>query len=100
MWLPGSGEYPGITGRSSQWNRQQNGCFLVFIGLLALLVMLGGGLSSPVSLLVIRALAIMLLVLAGLTTLTGARTAAVPMKICPFVNTGCAVSFILGTGLS
>jgi hypothetical protein len=81
-----------------EWTAE--GLFLIFTGLLALLVTLTGGLLSPVSILVIRALAIMLVVLAGLTAMTGARTSIIPMKFCPFVKTGCALLFITGTVLS
>jgi hypothetical protein len=80
-----------------EWTAE--GLFLIFTGLLALLVTLSGGPSSPVSLLVIQALAIMLVVLAGLTAMTGARTAIVPMKLCPLVKTACAVLFIAGTAI-
>ncbi len=75
------------------------GLFLVLMGLLALLVICAGGPRNPVSLLVIQALAIMLVVLAGLTALTGARTAIVPMKICPLVKIACALLFIAGVTL-
>jgi hypothetical protein len=80
-----------------EWTAE--GLFLIFTGLLALLAIYAGGPDNPVSLLVIRALAIMLVVLAGLTAMTGARTSIVPMKICPFVKTVCAVLLIEGTAI-
>jgi len=75
------------------------GMTLVFIGFLAILVMAESGLKNPVTLVVIRACAIMLLVLAGLSAMTGARTSVLPMKICPFVKTACAVLLIVGTAI-
>ena len=75
------------------------GITLFFIGFLAILVMAESGLKNPVTLVVIRACAIMLLVLAGLSALTGARTSILPMKICPFVKTACAVLLIAGTAI-
>jgi len=41
----------------------------------------------------------MLLVMAVLTALTGARTSAVPYRICPFIKTIVAILFILGGAL-
>jgi hypothetical protein len=58
---------------------------------------ISGGLASSASILVIRALAILLFVLAGRTAMTGARTAIIPVKYCPLVKTACAVLFIAGT---
>ena len=43
--------------------------------------------------------AAMLLVMAALTALTGARTSILPVKVYPFVKTGVAVLFILGAAL-
>jgi hypothetical protein len=50
------------------------GLTLCFIGLLVLLVTVWEGPLNPVSLSVYRISAVMLLVMAGLTLLTGART--------------------------
>lgn len=65
----------------------------------AILVMAESSLKNPVTLVVIRAYAIMLLVLAGLSAMTGARTSVLPMKICPFVKTACAVLLFAGTAI-
>lgn len=75
------------------------GLYLVFTGLLALLVMTAGGPDNLVSSLVIRALAAMLAVLAGLTAVTGARTSIFSLKFRPVVTIVCALLFIAGTGL-
>jgi hypothetical protein len=72
------------------------GMTLCFIGLLVLIVALAGGIENPVSNLVFRLSAGMLLVMAVWTLLTGARTAIVPIKICPWVKMGVAALFFLG----
>ncbi len=72
------------------------GLALVFLGALAALAAFTGGATDTVSRSVILASAAMLLVFAVLTALTGARTAILPMKICPFVKTVSALLFITG----
>ena len=76
------------------------GLTLCFIGILVLYVTLRAGSINPVSVIVYRASALMLLVMAGWTGLTGARTSVIPIKICPIVKTVVAVLFILGSVLS
>jgi hypothetical protein len=71
------------------------GFTLIFLGILALLVTLVGGYDDTVSRAVLWATAAMLLVMALLTLLTGARTSLLPYKICPFVKTIVAVLVIL-----
>ena len=73
------------------------GLTLCFIGLLVLVVTLLGGSGSPVSIIVYRASSVMLLVMAGWTAMTGARTSIVPIKICPFVKGTVAILFFLGS---
>ena len=73
------------------------GLALCFIGLLVLAVTLWGGTPNAASLVVYRASALMLLVKAIWTAVTGAQTAIVPIKICPWVKTAVAVLFVLGT---
>lgn len=73
------------------------GLTLCFIGLLVLFVTALEGAESGVSLIVFRASAAMLFVMAGLTALTGARTSVLPIKICPFVKILVAVLFIVGS---
>ena len=72
------------------------GLTLCFLGLLVLLVTILEGPQDHVSLIVYRASAGMLVVMAGLTALTGARTSIVPIKICPIVKLIVAILFILG----
>lgn len=75
------------------------GLTLCFIGILALYVTLRAGSVNPVSVIVYRASALMLLVMAVWTGLTGARTSIIPIKICPIVKTVVAILFILGSSL-
>ncbi len=75
------------------------GLALCFVGLLVLVVALWGGIGNPVSAIVFGAAALMLIVIAVWTALTGARTSIVPIKICPAILTICAVLVFLGTVL-
>ncbi len=72
------------------------GLALCFVGALVFVarVFLGG--AGGV---VYLASAAFLLVLAVLSSFTGARTSVLPMKLCPFVKTAAAAAFILGTFL-
>ena len=73
------------------------GLALCFIGLLVLSVTLWGGPKNQVSIIVYRASALMLIVMAVLTSLTGARASIVPIKVCPLVKTAAAILFFLGS---
>jgi hypothetical protein len=73
------------------------GLALAFIGALGLILAIFGGPLSATAVLVYRALAVMLLIMAGWTLVTGARTSILPIKICPAVKTVCAVLLWLGT---
>ena len=91
-------------GELSQDNRRiitmewvAEGLTLIFIGTLVLLVTLQGGPPDPVSVLVTRACALMLLTMAAWTFMTGGRTSIVPIKICPLVKSTVAILFVLGT---
>ncbi len=75
------------------------GLALSFIGLLVLLVTALDGSQNSASLNVYRISAAMLLVMAGWTLLTGARTSILPMKICPVVKTAVAALFLVGSVL-
>jgi hypothetical protein len=75
------------------------GLALCFIGLLVLFVTVLENSQNEASLIVYRASAAMLLVMAVWTALTGARTPIIPIKICPFVKTIVAILFILGSVL-
>jgi hypothetical protein len=75
------------------------GLTLCFLGLLAVFVTALGGRETPVSLIVYRASAAMLFVMAAWTQLTGARTSILPIKICPFVKTAVGVMWLIGDTL-
>jgi len=75
------------------------GLALCFIGLLVLFITILGGADNAVSIIVYRISALMLIIMAGLTLLTGARTTIVPIKICPLVKTAVAILFIFGSVL-
>jgi hypothetical protein len=73
------------------------GLTMVFIGLLVLLVSLMFDGQNEVAIFVYRASAVMLLVMAGLSAMTGARTSILPMKLCPYIKTVVAVLVFLGS---
>jgi len=73
------------------------GVTLCFIGLLVLLVTILAGSQSQAALIVYLASAIMLIVMAGWSLSTGARTSIIPIKICPLVKTVVAILFLLGS---
>jgi len=75
------------------------GLTLCFIGLLVLLITALHGSEDPVSLSLYRMSGAMLLVMAGWTLLTGAKTSIVPIKICPAVKTAVAALFLVGSVL-
>ncbi|MBT9437988.1 MAG: hypothetical protein GAS50_02220, partial [Desulfobacterales bacterium] len=75
------------------------GLTMIFIGLLVLLIHILHGSQNPVSIDVYRISAVMLIIMAGLSLLTGARTSIVPIKICPIVKTTVAILFFSGSVL-
>ena len=93
-------------GKISQDNRRiitmewiAEGLTLCFIGLLVLFVTIWGETQNRTSAIVYLTSAVMLVVMAVLTSVTGARTSIVPIKICPFVKIAVAILFFLGTVL-
>jgi hypothetical protein len=73
------------------------GLTLVFIGLLTLTVTAAAGRGNPGAVVVYRGCAVMLVVMAGLTLATGARTKVIAIKICPFVKAAVAFLFVVGS---
>jgi hypothetical protein len=73
------------------------GLTLCFIGVLVFVVMLAGGPQNAVSQSVYWMSAFMLVVLAIVSSFTGARTAIFPMKLCPVIKTAVAAAFIAGS---
>jgi len=75
------------------------GLTLCFIGLLVLFVTIWGEAPNRTSTIVYLASVSMLVVMAALTSVTGARTSIVPIKICPFLKVAVAILFFLGVVL-
>ena len=75
------------------------GLTLCFIGVLIFLITYLVGAQNIASGIVYRVSYIMLAVMAALTANTGARTAIVPMKLCPWVKLTVAILFLLGTAV-
>jgi hypothetical protein len=73
------------------------GLTLCFLGFLVLLVTLFAGPRNLVSVIVYRAAAWMLVVMAVLTFVTGAKTSITPIKICPLVKSIVAILFFVGS---
>jgi len=73
------------------------GLTLCFIGLLVLIVTLLHDSQNAVSISIYQISAAMLLVLAALHAMTGARTSILPMKLCPIIISSGAILFILGS---
>jgi amino acid transporter len=71
------------------------GLAMIFIGGLVLMVILLDGTGISVGRWVIMASTIMLLIMAILTQMTGARTSIVAIKICPWVKTLVAILFFV-----
>jgi hypothetical protein len=75
------------------------GLTLCFIGLLVLLVTLYAGPQNLVSVLLYKVTAWMLVAMAGLTFVTGAKTSITTIKVCPLVKSIVAILFFLGSAL-
>jgi len=75
------------------------GLTLIFLGALPLVFTILSGPQGKPADIVYLACAVMLLVMAVLTLLTGARTSQLPYKIYPVIKTAVAVLFILGSVL-
>ena len=73
------------------------GLTLCFIGLLVFGAVVTTGSGSQTVIFVGRSCAGMLLVMAFLSAFTGARTSILPMRLCPFIKTLVAVSFLFAT---
>lgn len=72
------------------------GLALIFLGALPGLILLVGPPHAE-AVLVFRAAAVMLLVMAVWTALTGARTSVLPIKLCPVVKSVAAMCLFLGS---
>ena len=75
------------------------GFTLIFLGVLPLVFTILSGPQGKPADIVYLACAAMLLLMAVITILTGARTPQIPYKTCPLVKTVVAVLFIMGSVL-
>jgi hypothetical protein len=75
------------------------GITLCFLGVLVILVTSLGDSQSQTASIVYYSIVTMLIVMAILTVLTGARTSLTPYKICPFVKTLVAMLILFGAAL-
>jgi hypothetical protein len=73
------------------------GLTLCFIGVLVFLVTSFAGPQNLVSVMIYRAAAWMLVVMAVLTFMTGAKTSITAMKLCPLVKSIVAILLFLGS---
>ncbi len=73
------------------------GLTLIFIGALVLALAIRYGTGDAAALTVYKLSAAMLFVMAAWTSLTGARSSVIPIKICPVVKCAVAVLFIVAT---
>jgi len=73
------------------------GLTLCFIGVLVALFAAILGPSSAATNLVARAAGVMLLLLATVSAFTGARTAVLPMKLCPYIKSAVALAYLVAT---
>jgi len=72
------------------------GLTLIFIGVLPMLITILAGPDQTASAIVYLACAVMLIIMAVVTALTGSRTTTIWYKVCPAVKTIVAVLYILG----
>ena len=73
------------------------GLALSFIGCLVILITVLEGIENPASPIVYRASSVMLVIMAGVSLFTGARTAIIPMKLCPPIFCGVAILYWFGS---
>jgi hypothetical protein len=73
------------------------GFTLCSLGLLVLMMAVLGGKANPFAVLVCRLLSLLLLSLAGLGLVTGARSPVILLKISPWTTTAAALLILLGT---
>jgi hypothetical protein len=73
------------------------GLALCFIGALVTIITMLGDSHNPEATIVYRACGVMLLVMAGVSLFTGARTAILPMKLCPPIFTAAALMYFVAS---
>jgi len=75
------------------------GVLLIFIGVLVALVTYSAPLMDRTAIVVYRTCASALVVMAGVSSFSGARTSILPMKLCPAIFLTAAVAIFLPTVL-
>ena len=73
------------------------GLALCFIGILVILVTVLQGIENTASIIVYRASSVMLVIMAGVSLFTGAKTVIIPMKLCPPIFSTVAVLYWLAS---
>ena len=73
------------------------GLTMIFIGLLVILITLLGGINNIISIYVYWISSVMLLIMAVVSLLTGARVNFPPYRLCPIIFTASAVLIIIGS---
>ena len=73
------------------------GFTLCFLGILVLILTLFGYSTTEAGKVAVRCVVGMLLVMAVITLLTGARTKVIPIKICPVIKTAAATLLLIGS---
>jgi hypothetical protein len=94
--VKGFGEISGDNKKVLTMEIIAEGLTLIFLGLIPLLATFLAGPKEKTSQLILFSFAGMLIAMAILTALTGARTPTIWYKLCPVVKTVTAVLFILG----
>ena len=97
--VSGFGEISEDNQRVLTMELMAEGFTLIFLGVLVILTTSLGESPGKTADIVYLACAAMLVVMALLTQLTGARTSAIWYKICPYVKTVVAILFLLGVWL-
>jgi hypothetical protein len=97
--LKGFGDISGDNKKILTMELISEGLTLIFLGVLPMLIILYGDTQSQTAHIVFYAEAGMLLVMAAVTTFTGARTPVFWYKLCPAVKVIVAAFFMLGSVL-
>ena len=73
------------------------GISICFIGIIGFMMTYFGYSTDTVGILIFRLLTVMLFVLATVSIFTGARTAILPIKMCPIIMIFVGLLFMIGT---
>jgi len=73
------------------------GITLIFIGTIVVFVTIFGDVTTLIPQIVFWISSAMLVIMAILSTFTGARVPVIPMKLCPVIKTIVAILFLIGS---